>query len=66
MFTNKDEEAVIHPFEYVLIVNVTSAGYELNRALVDEGSSINVLFKQTLDGLEISDLRLNPIKKLLK
>ena len=66
MFTDEDEEAVAHPHEDALVVKVTLAGQELNRALVDGGSSVDILFKQTLKDLQIGDLRLYPIRTSLK
>lgn len=38
MFIVEDKEAVAHPHEDVLIVKVTLAGQELNRALVDKSN----------------------------
>ena len=66
MFTNEDEEAVAHPHENALVVNVALVGQELKRALVDGGSSVAILFKQTLDDLQIGDLRLDPVRTSLK
>lgn len=66
MFTDEDEEAVTHPHEDALVVKVTLAGQELHRALVDGGSSIDILFKQTLDGLQIDDFKMDPIRTSLK
>lgn len=66
MFTDEDEEAVVHPHEDAFVVNVALAGQELNRALVDGGSSVDILFKQTLDDLQIGDLRLDVVRTSLK
>ena len=66
MFTNKDEEVVAHPHEDALVVKVMLAGHELNRAPVDRGSSIDILFKQTLEDLQIGDLKFDPVKTPLK
>ena len=66
MFTEEDEEAVVHPHEDALVMKVVLAGQELNRAFVDGGSSIDILFKQTLDNLQIGDLRLDPVRTSLK
>ena len=66
MFTDEDEEAIVHPHEDMLVVKVVLAGQELNRAFVDGGSSIDILFKQTLDNLQIGDLRLDPVRTSLK
>ena len=68
MFTDEDEdeEAVTHPHEDALVVKVVLAGQELNRAFVDGGSSVDILFKQTLDDLQIGDLRLDPVRTSLK
>lgn len=48
MFTDEHEKAVTHPHEDTLIMKFTLVGQELNRALVDKGSSVEILFKQTL------------------
>ena len=62
MFTDEDEEVVAHPHEYALVIKVALAGQELNGALVDGGSSVNILFKQTLNDLQIRDLGLDPVR----
>ena len=66
MFTDEDEEAVAHPHEDALVVKVVLAGQELNRTFVDGGSSVDILFKQTLDDLQIGDLRFDPVRTSLK
>ena len=66
MFTDEDKEAVAHPHEDTLVVKVTLVGQELNRALVDEGSFVNILFKQTLEDLQIRDLKLYPVRTSLQ
>lgn len=45
MFIDKDEEAIAHPYEDTLVVKVTLVEHELNRALVDGGNSVNILFE---------------------
>ena len=68
MFTDEDEdeETIAYPHENALVVKVTLAGQELNQALIDGGSSVDILFKQTLKDLQIGDLRLDPIRTSLK
>lgn len=66
ILTNENEEAITYPHENTLIMKVTLAWHELNWALVDGGSSVEILFKQTFDGLQISDLRIDPIQTSLK
>lgn len=45
MFTDEDKDAVAHLHEDALIVKVTLAGHELNQALIDGGSLVDILFK---------------------
>ena len=66
MFTDEDEEAVADPHEDVLVVKVVLTWQELNQTLVDGGSSVDILFKQTQDDLQIGDLRLDPVRASLK
>ena len=62
MFTDEDEEAIAHPHEYALVVKVALARQELNGALLDGGSSVGILFKKTLNEVQIGDLRLDPVR----
>ena len=66
MVTDENEEVVAHPQEDALAVKVTLAGQELNRALVNKGSLVGILFKQTLEDLQVGDLKLDPVRTLLQ
>ena len=66
MVTYEDEEAVTHPQEDALVVKVTLARQELNWALVNRGSLVGILFKQTLEDLQIGDLKLDPVRTSLQ
>ena len=66
MFTDEDEEAVAHLHENALVVKVVLAGQELNQAFVNGGSSVDILFKQTLDDLQIGDIRFDLVRTSLK
>ena len=58
MWTNDDEESVLYPHEDALVIKAMVAGKEFQRILVDTDSSIDILFKSTLDEMGIADLKL--------
>ena len=66
MWTEDDEEGVLYPHEVSLVIKAMVAGTELQRILVDTGSSVDILFKSALDDMRISDLKLERTNTSLK
>ena len=66
MWTDEDDEEILYPHEDALVIKPTAVGKKFDRILVDTGSSINVLFKSTLEEMGITDLRLEHTNTSLK
>ena len=49
MWTDEDEEGILYPHEDALVIKATVASKKFDRILVDTGSSVDVLFKSTLE-----------------
>ena len=58
MWTDDDEEGVLYPHKDALVIKAMVAGKEFRQILVDTGSSVDILFKSTLDNMGIADLKL--------
>ncbi|XP_073135228.1 uncharacterized protein [Henckelia pumila] len=57
----RDLRGVVAPHNDALVVTVTIANYDVARIFVDSGSSVNVLFKGTLDQMKMEGFELEPI-----
>ncbi|XP_052291712.1 uncharacterized protein LOC127900595 [Citrus sinensis] len=66
MWTDEDEEGILYPYEGALVIEVTAASKKFDRVLVDTGSSVDVLFRSTLEEMGIADLRLGHTNTSLK
>ncbi|XP_024043085.1 uncharacterized protein LOC112099830 [Citrus clementina] len=66
MWTYDDEEGVIYPHEDALVIKATVAGKGFQRILVYTGSSVDILFKSTLDEMGIVYLKLERTNTSLK
>ena len=66
MWTDDDEECVLYPHEDALMIKAMVAGKEFRRILVDTGSSVDILFKSTLDEMGIANLKLERTNTSLK
>lgn len=63
----KDEnEGVLYRQEDALVIEAIVVSKKFDRILVDTGSSIDVLFKSTLDEIGIADLRMKYTNTSLK
>ena len=58
MRIDDDEDGVLYSHEDALVIKVMVAGKEFWRILVDTGSSVDILFKSTLNDIGIADLKL--------
>ena len=66
MWTDEDEEGILYPHEDALVIKATIASKKFDRILVDIGSSVDVLFKSTLEEMGIADLKLDYTNTSLK
>ncbi|XP_052295858.1 uncharacterized protein LOC127901870 [Citrus sinensis] len=66
MWTDEDEEGILYPHEDALVIRATVASKKFDRILVDTGSSVDVLFKSTLEEMGIADRKLEYTNTSLK
>ncbi|KAH9688200.1 Ribonuclease H [Citrus sinensis] len=66
MWTDEDEEGILYPHEDALVIKATVASKEFDRILIDTGSSVDVLFKSTLEEMGIADRKLEYTNTSLK
>ncbi|XP_024036977.1 uncharacterized protein LOC112096961 [Citrus clementina] len=66
MWTDEDEEWILYPHEDALVIKATIASKKFDRILVDTGSSVDVLFKSTLEEMGIADRKLEYTNTSLK
>ncbi|XP_024043039.1 uncharacterized protein LOC112099801 [Citrus clementina] len=66
MWTDEDEEGTLYPHEDALVIKVTTASKKFDRVLIDTGSSVDVLFKSTMEEMRIAELRLEHTNTSLK
>ncbi|XP_073138042.1 uncharacterized protein [Henckelia pumila] len=52
---------VVVPHNNPLLVTLTIANYDVARIFVDTGSSVNIIFKETLDQMKLEGFELDPI-----
>ena len=63
---DKDEERILYPHEDALVIKATVTSKKFDRILVDTWSSVDVLFKSTLEEMRIADLKLEYTNTSLK
>ncbi|KAH9715068.1 hypothetical protein KPL71_020894 [Citrus sinensis] len=66
MWTDEDEEGILYPHEDALVIKATVASKKVDRILIDTGSSVDVLFKSTLEKMGIADRKLEYTNTSLK
>ncbi|KAH9659680.1 hypothetical protein KPL70_023952 [Citrus sinensis] len=66
MWTDEDEEEILYPHEDALVIKVTVLSKKFDRILIDTGSSVDVLFKSTLEEMGIADRKLEYTNTSLK
>ncbi|XP_073128722.1 uncharacterized protein [Henckelia pumila] len=60
-FGREDLKDVVLPHNDPLLVTLTIANYDVARIFVDTGSSVNIIFKETLDQMKLEGFELDPI-----
>ncbi|XP_073139066.1 uncharacterized protein [Henckelia pumila] len=64
-FGREDLKDVVIPHNDPLLVTFTIANYDVARIFVDTGSSVNIIFKETLDQMKLEGFELDPITTAL-
>ncbi|XP_073030621.1 uncharacterized protein [Primulina eburnea] len=64
-FGPEDLRGVVTPHNDALVVTATIANYDVARIFIDNGSSVNVLFKRTLDQMKLEGFEFEPVSTLL-
>uniref|UniRef100_A0A803M1Y5 Uncharacterized protein n=1 Tax=Chenopodium quinoa TaxID=63459 RepID=A0A803M1Y5_CHEQI len=60
-FSEEDAKGIVFPHDDLLVLILTVNGADINRALVDGGSSANILFARTFDTMRIGRKYLTPV-----
>ncbi|XP_073153008.1 uncharacterized protein [Henckelia pumila] len=60
-FGREDLKDVVVPHNDPLLVTLIIANYDVARIFVDTGSSVNIIFKETLDQMRLEGFELDPI-----
>ncbi|XP_073133730.1 uncharacterized protein [Henckelia pumila] len=60
-FGSEDLKDVVVPHNDPLLVTLTITNYDMARIFVDTGSSVNIIFKKTLDQMKLEGFELDPI-----
>ncbi|XP_073119968.1 uncharacterized protein [Henckelia pumila] len=60
-FGREDLKDVVLPHNDPLLVTLTIANYDVAHIFVDTGSSVNIIFKETLDQMKLEGFELDPI-----
>lgn len=65
IFIDEDEVGVIYLHDDALVVTLGIRPSKMSRILIDTGSSVNIIFRSTLDSMKIHDLKLGPMDTTL-
>ncbi|XP_075499207.1 uncharacterized protein LOC142537588 [Primulina tabacum] len=60
-FGPEDLRCIVAPHNDALVVTTTVANYDVARIFIDNGSSVNILFKSTLDQMKVEGFEFEPI-----
>ncbi|XP_073064085.1 uncharacterized protein [Primulina eburnea] len=60
-FEPEDLRGVVTPHSDALVVTATIANYDVARIFIDNGSSVNVLFKSMLDQMKVEGFEFEPV-----
>ena len=61
-FRDSDAHLIHHPYYDALVITIMMASNKVHKILVDNGSSVDILYYQAFQkmGLKVSDLKLSP------
>ncbi|XP_073061687.1 uncharacterized protein [Primulina eburnea] len=60
-FGPDDLRGIVAPHNDALVVMATVSNYDVARIFIDNGSSVNILFKSTLDKMKVEGFEFEPI-----
>ncbi|XP_075499210.1 uncharacterized protein LOC142537591 [Primulina tabacum] len=60
-FGPEDLRGIVAPHNDALVVTTTVANYDVARIFIDNGSSVNIMFKSTLDQMKVEGFEFEPI-----
>ncbi|XP_075507438.1 uncharacterized protein LOC142544263 [Primulina tabacum] len=60
-FGPEDLRGIVAPHNDALVVTATIANYDVARIFIDNGSSVNILFKSTLDQMNVERFEFDPV-----
>ncbi|XP_074556254.1 uncharacterized protein LOC141812106 [Curcuma longa] len=60
-FGPQDLERIEVPHDNTLVIHATIANYDIARVFVDTGSSVNIIFKNAFDQMQIDEADLQPM-----
>lgn len=61
IFGPEDMTGVVYPHSDSLVIRATIANYDIAQVLVDSRSSVNVLFQEALNCMQLEEVRVEPI-----
>ncbi|XP_073041934.1 uncharacterized protein [Primulina eburnea] len=64
-FGPEDLRDIVTPHNDALVVTAIIANYDVAKIFIDSGSSVNVLFKSTLDKMKVEGVKFEPVSTLL-
>ncbi|KAL2516786.1 Ribonuclease H [Abeliophyllum distichum] len=65
-FSEKDASHVLQPHSDVLVITIPVSGVNIHRTLVDDGSSVNILYLRTFKQMDIDARHVRPFPKPLQ
>ena len=64
-FMDEDTERVHHPYDDAIVITLLIADYTTRRVLVDNGSSVDILYYPTYQQMRLGRNQLHPVKSPL-
>ncbi|XP_073049653.1 uncharacterized protein [Primulina eburnea] len=65
IFGPRDLQGVSLPHNDALVIQAKVANYDIRRVFVDSGSSVNIIFQEALDQMNLEDYQLQPVETAL-
>ena len=60
-FTDEDAERIHHPYDDAIVITLLIADYTTRRVLVDNGSSVDILYYPTFQQMRLGRDQLRPV-----
>ena len=64
-FSEEDARGVKQPYNDPLVIMIIIEGFNTRRVLVDNGSSVNIIYLSTFQWLKVDSKRLHPFESPL-